>query len=112
MTGSRSKSVTLWTFVTLALLMLSAPTIVVLGASFTAGNIITFPPDGFSLQWYAKIAQASDLRQAFWRSLIVAAICTLVSIRWARWLGLRLPNIGCALLGPCRSTCSCPSPFR
>ncbi len=90
MTGSRSKSVTLWTFVTLALLMLSAPTIVVLGASFTAGNIITFPPDGFSLQWYAKIAQASDLRQAFWRSLIVAAICTLVSIPVGTLAGIAL----------------------
>ncbi|MFP5076394.1 ABC transporter permease [Rhizobium sp. YIM 134829] len=90
MTGSRSKSVTLWTFVALALLMLSAPTIVVLGASFTSGNMITFPPEGFSLKWYAKIAQASDLRQAFWRSLIVAAICTLVSIPVGTLAGIAL----------------------
>lgn len=65
MTGSKSKSFVLWAFVTTALLMLSAPTVVVLGASFTAGNIITFPPDGLSLKWYGAIAQASDLRQAF-----------------------------------------------
>ncbi|TIQ56175.1 MAG: ABC transporter permease, partial [Mesorhizobium sp.] len=40
MSGSRSKSIVLWTLVTIALVTLSAPTIVVLGASFTGGNII------------------------------------------------------------------------
>lgn len=44
MTGARSKAVVLWTFVVIALVVLSAPTLVVLGASFTAGNMITFPP--------------------------------------------------------------------
>ena len=90
MTGSRSKSVVLWTFVITALLMLSAPTIVVLGASFTAGNIITFPPDGLSLKWYGAIAQASDLRQAFLRSLIVATICTVVAIPVGTLAGIAL----------------------
>lgn len=90
MTGSKSKSFVLWAFVTTALLMLSAPTVVVLGASFTAGNIITFPPDGLSLKWYGAIAQASDLRQAFVRSLIVATICTLVSIPVGTLAGIAL----------------------
>ncbi|WP_377294503.1 ABC transporter permease [Rhizobium sp. SG2393] len=90
MIGSRSKSVVIWTFVLLAVLMLSAPTIVVLGASFTAGNIITFPPDGLSLKWYGAIAGASDLRQAFVRSLIVSAICTLVAIPVGTLAGIAL----------------------
>ena len=90
MTGSLSKSVTIWTFVITALVMLSAPTVVVLGASFTSGNIITFPPDGLSLKWYGAIAQASDLRQAFVRSLIVAAICTLISIPVGTLAGIAL----------------------
>ena len=90
MTGSHSKSVVLWTFVVAALLMLSAPTIVVLGASFTAGNIITFPPDGLSLKWYGAILQASDLRQAFLRSLIVATICTIVAIPVGTLAGIAL----------------------
>ncbi|MBX9457444.1 MAG: ABC transporter permease [Rhizobium sp.] len=90
MTGSLGKSVTIWAFVMAALLMLSAPTVVVLGASFTSGNIITFPPDGFSLKWYGAIAGASDLRQAFVRSLIVAAICTLVAIPVGTLAGIAL----------------------
>ena len=79
MIGSRSKNIVIWTFVAIALILLSAPTVVVLGASFTAGNIITFPPQGLSLKWYGAILGASDLRQAFVRSLIVSAICTRCS---------------------------------
>jgi putative spermidine/putrescine transport system permease protein len=80
MTQPFGKSLFLWFFVGLALICLSAPTIVVIGASFTAGNIITFPPVGLSLKWYAKIAQSADLRDAFFRTVYVAAICTAVAI--------------------------------
>ena len=85
-----SKTIVLWTFVIAVLVMLSAPTIVVLGASFTAGNIITFPPEGLSLKWYAKIAGASDLRGAFVRSLYVAAICTAIAIPVGTLAGIAL----------------------
>lgn len=90
MTGARSKTLVLWTFVVLTLLMLSAPTLVVLGASFTAGNMITFPPQGFSLKWYAAIAGATDLRDAFVRSLIVATICTALAIPSGTLAGIAL----------------------
>jgi len=90
MTDSLGKTVVLWLFVAAALITLSAPTIVVLGASFTAGNIITFPPDGLSLKWYGAIAQASDLRQAFVRSLIVATICTVIAIPVGTLAGIAL----------------------
>lgn len=85
-----SKTVVIWTMVVAVLVVLSAPTIVVLGASVTSGNIITFPPDGFSLQWYAKIAMAADLRNAFMRSLAVASICTLIAIPVGTLAGIAL----------------------
>jgi putative spermidine/putrescine transport system permease protein len=90
MTGAAGKQVFLWTFVIAVLVMLSAPTVVVLGASFTAGNIITFPPEGLSLRWYARIAGATDLRDAFLRSLYVATICTLVAIPVGTLAGIAL----------------------
>jgi putative spermidine/putrescine transport system permease protein len=80
MTSARGKAVVLWSLVAFSLITLSAPTLVVLGASFTAGNIITFPPEGLSLKWYARVAGAADLRGAFLRSLYVAIICTLVAV--------------------------------
>jgi putative spermidine/putrescine transport system permease protein len=87
---SRGQRVTLWVLVTLCVVTLSAPTLVVLGASFTSGNMIAFPPQGFSLKWYAKIALAADLRQAFLRSLVVATICTLVAIPAGTLAGIAL----------------------
>lgn len=90
MTEPRAKTIAIWIFVAASLLILSAPTIVVLGASFTAGNIIEFPPDGFSLKWYAKVAGASDLRGAFLRSLYVAALCTAIAIPAGTLAGIAL----------------------
>lgn len=85
-----SKRIVLWAFVLVAIATLSAPTLVVLGASFTAGNIIAFPPQGLSLQWYAKISQAADLRNAFLRTLWVATVCTLVAIPVGTLAGIAL----------------------
>jgi len=99
MKGDRSKAVTLWAFVVAALVMLSAPTLVVLGASFTAGNMITFPPEGLSLKWYAKIAGATDLRDAFLRSLVVATICTAVAIPTGTLAGIALAKYRVRLAG-------------
>jgi len=90
MRGARGKSVLLWTLVGLSLVTLSAPTLVVLGASFTAGNIIAFPPQGLSLRWYAAIAGAGELRAAFLRSLYVAAIATLIAVPAGTLAGLAL----------------------
>lgn len=90
MNAPLSKTLTLWAFVAIALITLSAPTIVVLGASFTAGNIITFPPEGLSLKWYAAISQATDLRDAFLRTLFVAIVCTLVAIPVGTLAGIAL----------------------
>ncbi len=90
MTGPLSKRLVIWAMVGLVLITLSAPTIVVLGASFTSGNIIRFPPEGFSLQWYGKIAGEAGLRGAFLRSLLVATICTLVAIPIGTLAGIAL----------------------
>ena len=90
MNTSPSQSFVYWSLVVVSILMLSAPTLVVLGASFTSGNIITFPPDGFSLKWYVAIIGEQDLRDAFVRSLIVASICVAVSLPTGTLAGIAL----------------------
>ena len=62
------------------LVFLALPTLVVLIASFTPGNIVTFPPNGFSLRWYAHLAGKPDFLAALWRSLQVGLVCTLLAI--------------------------------
>lgn len=89
MTGPAQRLV-IWTLVGLSVLVLSLPTLVVLGASFTAGSIIAFPPQGLSLRWYEKIALARDLRAAFGRSLVVSLVCTLVALPVGTLAGIGL----------------------
>ena len=84
------KRLSIWSLVWLSILTLSAPTLVVIGASFTAGNMIAFPPEGLSLKWYEKILAARDLRQVFGRSLVVAAVCTAVALPVGTLAGLAL----------------------
>lgn len=90
MNTSRSKSIVFWSLVFVSIVTLSAPTLVVLGASFTSGNIIQFPPDGFSLKWYGAILGEQSLRDAFGRSIVVATICVCVSLPTGTLAGIAL----------------------
>jgi len=63
-----------------ALILLTAPTVIILLASFTAGETLQFPPPSFSLQWYIALRELPELWTAAWNSLWVAGITTLVSI--------------------------------
>ena len=90
MNTPRMQNFVFLSFVAVSILTLSAPTLVVLGASFTAGNIIDFPPDGFSLKRYGAILSEQDLRDAFLRSLIVATICVAVSLPTGTLAGIAL----------------------
>jgi len=78
--ASRSKAIVLWSIVFFDLLLLSLPTIIIIGASFTTGDIVQFPPDGFSLKWYSKLWLLEDFKAAFFRTFYVSVICTVVSI--------------------------------
>lgn len=75
-----SKGVVLWAMTGLVLLVLSLPTIVIIGASFTSGDIIRFPPEGLSLRWYEALFDRAGFRAALGRSFYVSLICTLIAI--------------------------------
>ncbi len=80
MRGGWSKTLVLWSIVCFVVTTLSLPTIIVIGASFTAGEIIQFPPQGLSLRWYKQLWQLSDFQNALFRTFYVSVICTLISI--------------------------------
>ncbi|WMS43710.1 ABC transporter permease [Acuticoccus sp. MNP-M23] len=75
-----SKAIVLWTLTAFSLITLSLPTLIVIGASFTAGDIIAFPPDGLSLRWYGEMWALDSFKQALGRTFYVSIICTLVAI--------------------------------
>jgi len=61
-------------------LFLAAPIIIVVGASFNAGNFLTFPPQGLSLRWYVVFFHNDVFMRAIRTSLWVAAVTTCVSL--------------------------------
>jgi putative spermidine/putrescine transport system permease protein len=64
----------------LAVLLLLAPTVIVLVTSFTSGYSLKFPPPGYSTRWYQALwTESPEILQAFGLSLEVAAIATCVS---------------------------------
>jgi len=78
--GAGGKRAVLWSIVWFDIIALSLPTLIILGASFTAGDIVQFPPEGFSLRWYGKLWLLEDFKGAFLRTVYVSVICTIVSI--------------------------------
>ena len=64
----------------IAVFALVAPTLIVLMTSVTSSASLKFPPAGFSLRWYAALAEAYQMQQAAWNSLVVAALTTIGSV--------------------------------
>ena len=64
----------------IALVFLIAPTFIVLITSFTASQSLKFPPEHFSLRWYAALWDADQMQRAAWNSLVIAFWTTLISV--------------------------------
>jgi putative spermidine/putrescine transport system permease protein len=63
-----------------ALVLLIAPSLVVITVSFTSGFSLKFPPPGYSLRWYAALADAWQLQFAAKNSLEIATATTLLTV--------------------------------
>ncbi|TIV13892.1 MAG: ABC transporter permease subunit, partial [Mesorhizobium sp.] len=50
----------LWAYTVVVLVFLTAPLIVIVVLSFSSSPFVVFPPPGFSLQWWEKLANATD----------------------------------------------------
>lgn len=69
--------VLLWSLSAVAMAFLVAPTVLVIVVSFGQARFIDFPPSGFTLDWFGDIS--GTFWSAFWFSLQVAVVGTLVS---------------------------------
>ena len=63
-----------------AIVILIAPTLIVVIVSFTSGFSLKFPPPGYSLRWYAALIDAWQLHFAAMNSLKIALWTTAISI--------------------------------
>lgn len=64
-------------YLAVILLFVLGPLVVVAGVSFTAGDYVTFPPQGLSLRWYEAIMSSSVYAGAALTSLQLAVVVTL-----------------------------------
>ncbi|WP_265975650.1 ABC transporter permease [Brucella intermedia] len=61
-------------------LMMVTPAIIVVGASFTSGSLLSFPPEGFSLQWYERVWNNNQFMGAMATSAYLAIAATCVAL--------------------------------
>lgn len=57
-----------------------APLLTIIWASFFADKILTFPPTGYTLSWYARAWELADFANGFVMSLKVGVCATLASL--------------------------------
>jgi putative spermidine/putrescine transport system permease protein len=73
----------IWTVFTVmtvfSVIVLVAPSIVVILTSLTDSQSLRFPPQGLSLRWYVALLQADQMQRAAWNSLVVAFWTTILS---------------------------------
>lgn len=78
---SRSLFRVVYAFVLIILyVFLLAPIIVVVITSFETQSYLSFPPEGFTLDWYAKVLTNQQFIQGFQVSLVVATVAALLAL--------------------------------
>jgi len=76
---TRLQRILIWIYCAGVALWLVAPTLVIVPISFAQKKSLAFPPDGFSLQWYANILNSPDWSGSIVSSLKIAAIVAVVA---------------------------------
>jgi putative spermidine/putrescine transport system permease protein len=59
---------------------MTLPAFVVIMASFNPGEVLSFPPKGFSVRWYIKAVTYPDFQIAFRNGIIVAAFASTLAL--------------------------------
>jgi putative spermidine/putrescine transport system permease protein len=63
-----------------AVVFLFFPIVVVVGVGLSAGAVLTFPPDGLSLRWFAEAIAYEPFRSALSTSVLVALLATVLAL--------------------------------
>lgn len=56
-----------------------SPLVIIIGASFTTTRYVTFPPQGFTLQWYYQLLERNEFVVSFFNSVVIAIACCVVA---------------------------------
>lgn len=84
------QSLWLWLWAFLVIVLLLAPGLVVIPLSFPENRSFAFPPEGFSLKWYANFFSNREWWGSFMTSLQIAMLVTVTSTVLSVLAGLAL----------------------
>lgn len=70
-------------FHTLFVIFMLAPILVVCLVAFTPEGYLSLPTQGFSLRWFREIARYPEFVNAFWVSLWLGAVASLIAVIFA-----------------------------
>ena len=87
---SRLSRTTLGVVTGLILVIVYVPLFVVLVNSFSTSTSLTWPPPGFTLEWWTRAFQSAGAMEAVWTSVQIAAIATVISLVLGTLLSLAL----------------------
>ena len=65
--------------VTMVYAFMLLPLLIVVAAAFNSGSYFTFPPQGFSLKWFANFFQRREFMQALWLSIDIGVWTAVIS---------------------------------
>jgi putative spermidine/putrescine transport system permease protein len=61
-------------------LFMALPALVVVGASLNTSDLLSFPPTGLTLRWYAVSFQNAAFMQSLWVSIWLAVVATILAL--------------------------------
>lgn len=88
--GARAAKIGLWTAATLILAFLVAPTLIVIPISFSASDLLEFPPRAWSLRWYENFFGSATWMGALRVSLILGTLTALISVPLSLLAGIAI----------------------
>jgi putative spermidine/putrescine transport system permease protein len=68
-----------WVLGILLGLFLILPLLIIVPTSWNGGQLVEFPPHGFSLQWYESVFENSQWTESFWVSVQVAFFGSIIA---------------------------------
>ncbi len=77
-----------------ALIPLLVPTLLVVIASLSDGEVLTFPPSSLTIRWYSEMFTNQEVWTALGNSLYVAGISVLINVICGVPAALALPHVG------------------
>ncbi|MEM6711855.1 MAG: ABC transporter permease [Pseudomonadota bacterium] len=69
-----------WIILGATLTFLIGPFLIIILAGASAGEALSFPPQGFSLRWYAKVFTVESFRASFTLSMFLAVFGTITAL--------------------------------